>query len=55
MAGLAVAADAAPAAGWALSAFEVPGSTTWTVAPVGAVGSVHAAVDAYVSEQEAAM
>src|SRR6186997_1995335 len=40
MAGLAVAADAAPAAGWALSAFEVPGSTTCTVAPVGAVGSV---------------
>ena len=43
MVGLAAAAAAAPGAesgDWTLSALDVPGSTTWTLAAVGAVGSV---------------
>jgi hypothetical protein len=40
MVGLATAAWAAPGAAWTLSALDVPGSTTWTVAAVGAARSV---------------
>src|SRR5450631_2011088 len=40
MTGLAAAADAAPGAATMVSAADVPGSTTWTFAAVGAVGSV---------------
>src|SRR5450631_297934 len=40
MAGLTVAAEAAPGAGWTLSALEAPGSTAWTMAATGAVASV---------------
>ncbi|MHB8273862.1 MAG: hypothetical protein ACYDC9_03725 [Dermatophilaceae bacterium] len=40
MTGIAVAAAAAPGGGWTPSALDVPGSTTWTLAPVAADGSV---------------
>jgi hypothetical protein len=37
---MAVAAAAAPGACWALSAADVPGSTTWTRAALGVAESV---------------